>query len=106
MYMQKFIACLALSMTLARAQSPLATGHVLDPQGKPVENALVHLCLAGRDVSQVKSGPAGEFRFEGLGQGPYRLRAEAPGFAPVEAPARADVELQFRDLAAQTGSVV
>jgi Carboxypeptidase regulatory-like domain/TonB-dependent Receptor Plug Domain len=105
-------AILALALPAAFAASGI-TGLVTDPQGKSVAGATVQLRQAnGLLVSEERSGNAGEFGFAGLTPGEYLLKAEAPGFTatsrgmslrPTES---ANIELQFREMAAQSQSVV
>jgi hypothetical protein len=95
---------------VAWGQSFSMNGHVLDPQGKPIGGASVHLLSGMDDIAQTKSGSRGEFEFDGLIRGSYTLRAEAPEFVtiarPVTLAAGADVDLQFRELAGQRQSIV
>jgi hypothetical protein len=106
---------LALLLTFAAgplmlAQSLEVTGHVLDPQGKPVASAAVHLLVGSDDIAQTKSDSQGEFRFDGLIRGSYTLRAEAPAFITVAQSVTVgetrEFDVQFRKLTAQKQSVV
>lgn len=74
---------LALAPSTANAQSGAAvSGAVKDPQGRPVSAATLTLFsrtgTAGRSTT---SNSTGEYRFAGLSEGDYLLRATAPGFA-------------------------
>ena len=74
---------LALLLTFAAgplvlAQSLEVTGHVLDPQGKPVASAAVHLLVRSDDIAQTKSDSQGQFKFDGLIQGTYTLWSKHP----------------------------
>jgi len=106
---------LALLLTFAAGPLVLAqplevTGHVLDPQGKPVASAAVHLLVGSDDIAQTKSDSQGEFRFDGLIRGTYTLRAEAPAFVTVAQSVTVaetqEFDVQFRELTAQKQSVV
>src|ERR1700724_309925 len=106
---------LALLLTFASgplvlAQSLEVTGHVLDPQGKPVSSAAVHLLIGRDDISQTQSDGQGEFKFDGLIPGTYTLRAEAPAFVTVAQSVTVsetrEFDVQFRELTAQKQSVV
>lgn len=67
-----------------RAESGASiTGIVKDPQGQPVPGAtLVLVSLTGAAENTTTSDAGGGYRFEGLLDGDYLLRAAAPGFAP------------------------
>jgi hypothetical protein len=56
-----FAAC-----ALAVAQSLEVTGHVVDPQGKPIASASVRLLRGREDLAQTKTNGEGEFKFDGL----------------------------------------
>jgi vitamin B12 transporter len=75
---------LFLSLSLAYAESGASvTGTVRDPQGQPVPGATLTLVSrTGAAESATTSNIAGGYRFEGLPEGDYLLRATAPGFAP------------------------
>jgi len=82
-------------------------GKVQDPLGEPVA-ARVSLYRAGRLAAPVSTtSPAGEYRFEGLGEGDYSLDIEAVQFRRVVRPVsltgagqakREDVELSLAGL--------
>jgi hypothetical protein len=106
---------LALSLTFAAAPFVLAqslevTGHVLDPQGKPVAGTSVHLLIGSDDLALSKTDGQGVFKFDGLIRTTYTLRAEAPVFVTVAqsltVAENREFDLQFRQLAAQKQSVV
>src|SRR5262249_23709239 len=106
-----FIASLAAGITVASGAD--LTGRVTDPQEKFVVRAAVQLHhVNGPLVGEDRSGSRGEFQFANLEAGEYRLSAEAPGFAAVSRdvtvpPAgSASADLQFRELASQSQSVV
>ncbi len=65
------------------------TGYVTDQAGRPVADFSVTLLSSGdadRGVSQRQRflSERGDFAFEGLSPGAYRLQAAAPGYAPGE----------------------
>jgi iron complex outermembrane receptor protein len=68
----------------ARADSSATLqGTVKDPQGQSVPAAILTLYSnTGSAESATTSDSAGGYRFEGLPEGDYLLRAAAPGFAP------------------------
>lgn len=59
-------------------------GVVTDPLGAPVARAEVTLWSKGKATVQTKTGPTGEYRFDRLAPGRYRIHVEAAGFAPFE----------------------
>jgi outer membrane receptor protein involved in Fe transport len=62
-------------------------GLIHDPQHRPVQDAKVTLRSTTSDWSQsTVSDNAGEFHFESVPLGEYRLTVEAPGFANEEQP--------------------
>jgi iron complex outermembrane receptor protein len=57
-------------------------GTVKDPQGRPVSGAiLILVSRTGVAGNSTTSDSLGAYRFDGLPEGDYLLRAEAPGFA-------------------------
>lgn len=59
-------------------------GTVKDPQGGPIAGAAVTITSrTGGAGGATTSDSAGMYRFEGLPAGDYRIRVEAPGFAPL-----------------------
>jgi len=72
-----------LSGAFARAESGASlTGTVKDPQGQSVSGATLTLVSrTGAVESATTSGSTGSYRFDGLLEGDYLLRAAAPGFA-------------------------
>jgi iron complex outermembrane receptor protein len=84
--MIRSIPLLALSFAaaLANAQSGASlTGTVKDPQGRPVSGATLTLSsVTGAAGSATTSDSSGAYRFDGLPEGDYLLRAVAAGFAP------------------------
>ena len=58
-------------------------GTVKDPQGRPVSGATLALVSStGAAGGTTTTDTSGGYRFEGLPQGDYLLRAATPGFAP------------------------
>ena len=89
------------------------SGHVLDPQGKPVADVPVHLLVNRDDLAQTKSDVEGTFRFEGLIPQSYTLRAESVDFVAATrtftlsaAGAPPAIDLQFLQIAVQHQSVL
>jgi outer membrane receptor protein involved in Fe transport len=76
-----------LSILLAGAVVRAATieGTVLDPSGRAVPNVRVSLLQSLTALDERQTGAQGEYRFEGLGKGSYRLVANAPGFSASSA---------------------
>lgn len=104
-------ALLALIVAIQlQGQNLAVTGHVLDPQGKPMAAVAVHLAIGAADVAQATSGDQGQFEFPGLIPAKYLLRAEATGFTAVTREinlAAAQVaDLQFVQIAQTHQSVV
>ena len=76
--------------SVAWAQSLKVDGHVLDPQGKPVPGASIHLLIGTEDTAQTKSGDQGHFQFDGLIRTTYTVGPEAPGWSRRRKPSLAD----------------
>ncbi|MEK7754834.1 MAG: carboxypeptidase regulatory-like domain-containing protein [Acidobacteriota bacterium] len=65
-------------------RQPLAVGGVLiDPMDRSVAGARVVLVGEGQE-RPASTSPSGEFQFDNLGQGRYRLRVTVPGFEPID----------------------
>jgi len=77
------ILILTISGAVVSAQSGASiTGAVKDPQGRPIPGTTLTLfSRTGAAGSATTSDSAGGYRFEGLPEGDYLLRAAAPGFA-------------------------
>ncbi len=75
---------LFISLSLAYAESGASvTGNVKDPQGQAIAGATLTLVSrTGAAESATTSNAMGHYRFDGLPEGDYLLRATAPGFAP------------------------
>jgi outer membrane cobalamin receptor len=56
-------------------------GTVFDPSGRSVPNVRVSLIRSLTAVDERQTNAKGEFQFEGLAEGSYRLVANAPGFS-------------------------
>lgn len=107
-------------VSLLGQNSPVANlaihGRVLDPQGKVVAGAIVHLFLSGiatgSEIAKVSVGKDGEYSFEGLIPASYRTRAEGMDFIAVERTVTlasgqmAVIDLQFQQVAEQHQSIV
>ena len=104
---QSFALIAGLAAQVSAAGASL-NGRVLDQLGEPVSGAKITLVRDGQRVSDVTSNPRGEFSFDGLAEGRYRVEAIAAGFEPrtsdavfVSAGGRATL-----DVALQIGTVV
>ncbi len=77
------------------------TGTVKDPQGQPVPGTTLALVSrTGAAANATTSDSSGAYRFSGLPEGDYLLRAAAPGFAPFLAE-----DLHLRQGVAETRDV-
>ena len=81
--MTKLLLILTIFAAAVGAQSGGSIiGTVKDPQGKPVPGTTLTLfSRTGAAGSATTSDSSGNYRFEGLPQGDYLLRAAAAGFA-------------------------
>ncbi|MGH9344869.1 MAG: TonB-dependent receptor, partial [Terriglobia bacterium] len=59
-------------------------GVVTDPLGAPVAHAKVTLLSKGKPAANTETGPTGEYSFNLLAPGRYRIRVEAAGFASFQ----------------------
>lgn len=76
------LGCLAaFSLSAVAAHASSIYGAVLDPQGRPVSQARVTLLSPLGDVTVRAADPQGDYRFDGLARGEYKLTAEARGFS-------------------------
>jgi vitamin B12 transporter len=75
---------LSLSAALVRAETGASlAGNVKDPQGRPVSGTTLTLfSRSGAAGASTTSDSSGAYRFQGLPEGDYLLRADAEGFAP------------------------
>ena len=104
-YLLYWLLILTTPIAALRAESGASlTGTVKDPQGRPVAGTTLTLVSpTGSAESATTSDAAGVYRFAGLPEGDYLLRATAPGFALFLA---ADIHLaaggaQTREIALQ-----
>jgi vitamin B12 transporter len=79
--------CLALAALLLLGARPSAAqnggslaGTVVDPLGAPVSGAAVTLLFAEKPAKQVSSNVSGDFAFDALSAGRYRIEVASPGF--------------------------
>ncbi|HEV2423521.1 MAG TPA: TonB-dependent receptor [Terriglobia bacterium] len=72
---------LALGFSTATARASSVYGTVLDPQGRPVPEARVTLLSPLGNVAERTTDAQGDYRFDGLPRGEYRLTAQARGFS-------------------------
>ena len=73
---------LMLAASLSASIFGSITGLIHDPQHRPVQGAKVTVSATNSDWSQtITSSDAGEFRFDSVPLGSYRVRVEVPGFA-------------------------
>jgi len=82
----------SISASLVSAESGASlAGNVTDPQGRPVSGTTLTLSSrSGAAGAATTSDSSGAYRFEGLPEGDYLLRADTEGFAPSLA---ADIHL-------------
>ena len=73
------LLCLA-SPVSAQVASGSITGTVVDPLGARVVAAVVRLLRDNDVAKETRSDPQGDFSFDGLSEGRYRLQASAEGF--------------------------
>ncbi len=107
------LALLLLSSEpLARAAGSSLTGHLTDPQGKPVAGAKLRLTNGHDSIAlESASDPGGRFALSPLAEGDYQLSASAPEFVEVRktfhiADGQAlTVDFQFSRLSSRTDSV-
>lgn len=75
------IALLLAGMAVAQSGTSSVRGTVVDPQNSVIPNAVVTLTSPGTGtVRTQKTGPAGNFSFDLVPPGTYRLEASAPNF--------------------------
>ncbi len=100
-----------VSLGSAAAETILA-GVVIDPQGKPVPDAVVRLAGQGEVRRDTKSDGRGHYSFSGLEAGDYSVTAESAGFRSAAASIRiasgatARLDVHLSELAGQHQSVV
>jgi hypothetical protein len=77
------LSCVGVS--IAQTGTAAVRGTVADPQGRVVPSATVTLISTATNVVRTqKTGPIGNFSFDLIPPGDYRLEAEAPGFQKEE----------------------
>lgn len=90
---RSFVAITAFAMLCAAssvsAQSARATGTVRDTDGRPIKGATIRATNPDAIPSQIvsTSDDKGRWAMIGLRTGTWTFDVEAPGFAPVQAPA-------------------
>lgn len=73
------------------------SGRVFDEKEAIIQGAAVTLRSQATGAERrVKTGPQGEYSFNSMLPGRYLIRAEAPGFSPIEQPAEITVASQLR----------
>ena len=108
--MARLLVLAACALSSVWAQSSQLDGHVLDPQGKSVAGASIHLLIGTDDVAQTRSDDQGKFRFDGLVRATYTVRAEANEFVTAARAVTLDdvqeINVQFRQLRTEWQSLV
>jgi outer membrane receptor protein involved in Fe transport len=80
-----FVSLLALASSVSATIFGSVSGLIHDPQHRPVQNARVVLRSETSDWNKVvSSNDSGEFRFDAVPIGKYRLRVELAGFSAQE----------------------
>jgi hypothetical protein len=97
-----FLAIPAFSATIS--------GHLDDPQGKPVRSAAIRLSDGSKSIAETRTGAAGEFSFKAIPPGVYALEARRAGFSDCRQPVTIgsedlDVDLKFAGIAEREESV-
>ncbi|PYY12440.1 MAG: hypothetical protein DMG61_16515, partial [Acidobacteria bacterium] len=74
-----FLCCVGVSF--AQTGTAAVHGTITDPQGRVVPSAMVTLTSTATNIVRTqKTGPVGNFSFDLIPPGDYRLEVEAPGF--------------------------
>lgn len=77
-----FVPCMIQGQSQASADSATLQGSVRDSSGHPVAGATVYLQLKeGTQTLLAHADQTGSYRFSGLREGTYRLRAEMAGYS-------------------------
>jgi vitamin B12 transporter len=100
-------AALALiaSVALAANRSTIC-GTITDPTGAAVSGARVDLLRGGKAIASAGTNRFGSYEFSNALPGHYKIRAQAPGFAPRSSDLfYAGADLATANLALQLGSV-
>jgi outer membrane receptor for ferrienterochelin and colicin len=82
-----FLLCGILFLAVSAAATIFGSveGLIHDPQHRPIQNAQVTLHAENSDWNKVlTSDDAGEFRFDNVPLGEYKVKVEAPGFGVKE----------------------
>ncbi len=105
-----FFALLSVAASPLACAQTLLSGRVIDPQGKTVPRAAVKLILPDNSpVAETRTDDAGQFFFQNVTAGEYRIIASAPGFAAIGKRVEAQsstLDLQFEKLQPRFDSVV
>jgi vitamin B12 transporter len=96
-----------LAISLAAVKAASLSGTVKDPQGRAVPGATLTLFSESGAAGNVTTSDAsGTYRFEGLPEGSYLLRAEALGFAAsIAGDIRVSAAPETRDIALDLAGV-
>jgi outer membrane cobalamin receptor len=81
----RLLSLLVILLTAATARAATIEGTVLDPSGGAVPAARVALLAPMAPLAEARSNSSGQYRFENLRAGEYRLVASAPGLASAVA---------------------
>jgi outer membrane receptor protein involved in Fe transport len=84
-----FLGLFSIPFTSAAMQAARIEGTVFDPSGRAAPNVRVSLLQSLTALDERQTDAKGEYKFEGLAKGSYRLVANAPGFSA----SAADVEI-------------
>jgi protocatechuate 3,4-dioxygenase beta subunit len=76
-----------VDVTLAqKKQVGVLAGHVMDLAQEPIENAFVRILEGPENPGEVRTDEDGEFVFEALRAGTYRIEVAANGFRTEQRP--------------------
>ena len=91
LFIQVFITFLLLAGSASAQFTGNIQGRVEDPSGAAIPQAKIALLnLATQASAATTTDARGGFRFLSLAPGPYKITAEAPGFAKAEATVNLD----------------
>ena len=85
-----FLGLLSISFVSGASHAATIGGTVYDPSGRAVPNVRVSLLQSLTALDERQTDAKGEYQFEGLAKGTYRLVANATGFSA----STADVEIR------------
>ena len=74
------LAVMALAASVRAQEGASISGSIVDPLGARVGGAQTKLLLDGNAVRDGAADSRGDFKFDGLAEGRYRLEVSAPGF--------------------------